>query len=249
MANKLQKLVVTFFILALCIGGAPAWGQEEAKKTPADLRDEKFAAIQKELAEKSDEEKIKESKEILDDLSRTIKAEELDGMKSQIHIAGYFAMVKSFIPIIQAYRPLIDCERVFQDMKNNRLIKLGSSAVKPLEGDIQKKIIEKGYISEKQFCGKTKGKYLRDISYYVKKASQTKSRVKNEYKKALWKKLRSFKKSAIFTDNLGKNFEKIDFLPAQLQSDTKKIFYTPPQKVSRDDSAIFEEGIFKKKKE
>ena len=84
MANKLQKLVVTFFILALCIGGAPAWGQEEAKKTPADLRDEKFAAIQKELAEKSDEEKIKESKENLDDLSRTIKAEELDKMKSQI---------------------------------------------------------------------------------------------------------------------------------------------------------------------
>ena len=75
MANKLQKLVVAFFILALCIG-APAWGQEEAEKTPADLRDEKFAAIQKELAEKSDEEKIKESNEILDDLSRTIKAEE-----------------------------------------------------------------------------------------------------------------------------------------------------------------------------
>ena len=90
-------------------------------------------------------------------------------------------------------------------------------------------------------------KYLKDISYYVKRASQSKSRVENEYKKPLWKKLRKFQKSAMFLDNFGKNFEKFNFLPAQLQSDIKKVFYTPPEKISGEGgSAVFDEKIFKK---
>ena len=247
MLSRLQKFAAFFSILAICVSSSIAWGQGETEKKPSDVRDKKFEAIQKELETKSDKEKSKEAKEILDNLSKKVNKKDLNRLKSQIHTSGYFTMVKSFIPIIQAYRPLIDCEQVFQDMKNNRLVKLGNSTTKPLEIEIQQKIIEKGYITERQFCRTTKEKYLKDISYYVKRASQSKSRVENEYKKPLWKKLRKFQKSAMFLDNFGKNFEKFNFLPAQLQSDIKKVFYTPPEKISGEGgSAVFDEKIFKK---